>query len=133
MGVERNQRNEDNNNKDHTKDSVRIRHSGGSILVSRLEDMACNVSNDVGEQHRTCFHRREQMKYILEEHYGESVWTNKPMDEARHDNCMCWSCSSIKPGQPDNCQYAQALYKVCQEGGIATMVTRCREWKPREE
>jgi hypothetical protein len=68
---------------------------------------------------------------VLEEHYGEKVWTN-PIDKIRHDECMCWHCSKLKPAQEDNCEIAESLFGICQRFGIATMITRCKEWQPIE-
>ena len=50
----------------------------------------------------------------------------------RRAECLCLNCGNLKPGQPDNCQIAQALFEVCVRENVALAVTRCPIWKTKE-
>lgn len=61
----------------------------------------------------------------LEEHYGRVVWVNTDMEPLRKQECLCYNCERMKPGEPDHCQLAADFYEVCKRGGVAFIVTRC--------
>lgn len=60
-----------------------------------------------------------------EEHYGNMVWVNPTTEAIRREECLCLNCNKCKPGQPNHCHIAQALYEVCKRENIALAVTRC--------
>ena len=62
----------------------------------------------------------------LEEHYGVDVWTNKPIDNIRKEECLCLHCSK----QP-TCPIAKQLYEICKANDIAMCITRCKSWSPQ--
>lgn len=68
---------------------------------------------------------------LQEEHYGRNVWTNRLMDEARREHCLCLNCARMKPGEPDHCEIAQDLYAVSKTHDTAMMITRCPDWTPK--
>ncbi len=66
-----------------------------------------------------------------EEHYGHVVWVSPLLEEIRREECLCWNCSRLKPGQPDNCSIAESLYGICVRENVATPVTRCPKWESK--
>lgn len=64
-----------------------------------------------------------------ETHYGKEVWVNPTTESLRRDECLCLNCAKMKPGQPDHCPIAQALYEICKKGNIAMAITRCPVWE----
>ncbi len=68
----------------------------------------------------------------VEEHYGKRVFVNPTTEYIRRAECLCLNCGNLKPGQPDNCQIAQALFEVCVRENVALAVTRCPIWKTKE-
>jgi hypothetical protein len=64
---------------------------------------------------------------VLENHYGMDVWVSPLLEELRHSECLCFSCTKLVIGgkQEDNCRIASLLYAVCRETGIAAPVVRC--------
>jgi hypothetical protein len=57
------------------------------------------------------------------------VWVNPATESLRKDECLCFNCAKCKPGQPDHCPIAQALFEICKKGKVALAVTRCPEWE----
>ena len=76
--------------------------------------------------------RERRCKIVQEEHYGEDVWVNKDTEPLRHNNCLCLQCAKLRFSSGD-CPYAQGFYENCRRGNIALMVTRCRDWQPKEK
>lgn len=67
-------------------------------------------------------------KVVQEEHYGEMVRVSCLGESLRKENCLCLLCAYMK-----NCPFAKEFYENCKRGNIALMVTRCREWQPKEK
>jgi hypothetical protein len=65
-------------------------------------------------------------------HDGVTVWVNPTTEPIREAECLCFNCADLKPGQPDNCHIAQALYQICLRENVAFPVTRCPVWKPKD-
>lgn len=59
--------------------------------------------------------------------YGTEVFSNIEMDEIRKTECLCLNCHSM----PD-CRVAKDLYEMCHNCNIATMMTRCPGFFPKE-
>jgi hypothetical protein len=59
---------------------------------------------------------------VKENHYNTDVWVNTMTEGLRRDECLCLNCAAIQ----NQCKYAQEFFKLCKEGDIALMVTRCR-------
>ena len=57
--------------------------------------------------------------------YGVEVWCNSEMDKLRRENCLCLNCARMA-----NCVTASLLYELCKAENVATMMTRCPQWKP---
>jgi hypothetical protein len=76
---------------------------------------------------------RMRLRPIQEKHYGEVVWVNLTTERLRQDECLCLNCGKLKPGQPDNCQRAQAFYEICVQANIAIIITRCRDWDEKKK
>jgi hypothetical protein len=62
------------------------------------------------------------------EHHGAAVFVRKDLKGRHRDNCLCWSCDKLKPGQPNNCPIAQKLYGLCVEHNLVTPVYECPEF-----
>ena len=71
----------------------------------------------------------DHMTVEQQEHYGAKVWVNVPMDLLRRHQCLCLECKSLLLGE---CRTGTQLYKLCQERGVALMVTRCPIWVPQD-
>ena len=72
-----------------------------------------------------------QKKPKEEVHYGETVWVNPTTENLRRDECLCFNCDNMKPGEPDHCHIASAFYEVCKRENVALIVARCPLWKPK--
>ena len=70
---------------------------------------------------------QEERTLELQEHHGATCWTDVEMDAIRRNRHLCFSCDLR-----NNCQIADKLYDVCVRGDIATMVTRCKHFQPKE-
>lgn len=68
---------------------------------------------------------------VQEEHYGKLVWVNPTTESVRREECLCLNCGNMKPGSPDHCRVAQALYQICVNDNVALTITRCPIWKPK--
>lgn len=74
----------------------------------------------------------ERMRINVErqEHYGKWVWVNPDTESQRREKCLCLNCENMNTAEkPENCVLAHRLYKVCVDGDIALMVTRCLSYK----
>lgn len=80
-----------------------------------------------------CFRERNNMEAPVKvERYGQEVWETKKMSGLRKEHCMCYHCGSMKPGEVDHCQIAQAFYEICKKHGNAFILTRCGSWTVKE-
>lgn len=48
------------------------------------------------------------------------------------EHCLCYRCRHFKPGQPDNCPIAQAIYETCVEHNVVTPVYECPVYEEKE-
>ena len=64
--------------------------------------------------------------------YNDLVWESS-MDLQRQQCCLCFSCDRMKPGDPEHCEAAQKFYQVCVDYNCAFIMTRCRDWEPKEK
>lgn len=55
--------------------------------------------------------------------HGVDVVENQSTDELRRSECLCLNCANIL-----SCIYAKRLYGICVDGGMALMVTRCKNF-----
>lgn len=62
--------------------------------------------------------------------YGRNTLELPTADSLRKTDCLCLNCDRLKPGSPNNCPHAQALYEICKEIAGATFITRCSFWLP---
>jgi hypothetical protein len=60
-----------------------------------------------------------------EEHYGVNVCVNVRMDGMRKQECLCFNCDKCA----DKCERADELFELCKKYNLATMVTRCPEFR----
>lgn len=65
---------------------------------------------------------------VKEIHYGENVWVNTMTEGLRHEECLCLNCMEMQ----NMCTYATQFFKLCKEGNIALMVTRCKYFNQEE-
>lgn len=72
-------------------------------------------------------------KPILQQHHGVDVWVNPITEALRKEECLCFNCNKLKPGESDNCPKAKKLYKIAVEENVAMMVTRCSTWGPNKK
>ena len=72
-----------------------------------------------------------KQKPKMEVHYKAAVWVNPTTELIRREECFCWNCDNLKPGQPDNCVKAEKLYQICKNEDLALIVTRCPAWKEK--
>ena len=68
---------------------------------------------------------------VKEIRYGKDVMVNQEMDALRKTECLCLNCGNMKPGQPDHCQIAQAIYGICVKENVAMAITRCPVFQPK--
>jgi len=56
-------------------------------------------------------------------------------NQGKHkDNCLCYQrCRFFKPGAPDNCGIAQALYEFDVRNDIVTPVWECAMYRSMDE
>jgi len=60
------------------------------------------------------------------EHHGESVYVISELKGQHRKNCLCFNgCLKFKPGEPDNCPIAQAVYENCVKYNITTPMYEC--------
>ncbi len=66
---------------------------------------------------------------ITYEHHGATVSVQEENKGKHREHCLCFQgCSRFKPGTPDNCQIAQAVYHNCVEFNIVTPVWECPQY-----
>jgi len=61
-------------------------------------------------------------KYV---HHGKVVFVRKDLKGLHQKFCLCYQCARFKPGQPDNCEIAQAVFGNCVKFGIVTPLWEC--------
>jgi hypothetical protein len=64
-------------------------------------------------------------------HHEALVWVQSDLKGKHRDNCLCYSCDKMKPGEPDHCPIASRLYAVCKEFSLVTPVYECPEFSER--
>lgn len=67
-------------------------------------------------------------EYEKYEHHGKAVWVRADLKGKHREHCLCWSCDKMKPGQPDHCPIATALYATCVKFGVVTPVFECPDF-----
>jgi hypothetical protein len=66
-----------------------------------------------------------------EHKYGDgtkvaTVAVDETLKGTHRAHCLCWrDCARFKPGKPDNCKIAQALYELCCKYDLTTPVFEC--------
>lgn len=59
-------------------------------------------------------------------HHGQRVSVQYHLQGKHRAHCLCFQgCQRFKPGQPDNCEIAQATYENCVKFGTVTPVYEC--------
>ena len=64
------------------------------------------------------------------ESHGATVQSHLAMDALRKTECLCLNCSHLEP--PLGCVVATALYDLCVSNNLAIAVTRCQDFRPKE-
>jgi hypothetical protein len=67
-------------------------------------------------------------KYI---HHGVEVSVISELKGKHRQMCLCYACRFFKPGQPDNCDIAEANYAVCVKYNVVTPVWECPKYEPK--
>lgn len=63
-------------------------------------------------------------------HHGQSVSVIAAFKGKHREMCLCFrGCDFFKPGEPDNCQIAQANYEVCKTHGLVAPVMECPKFR----
>lgn len=57
------------------------------------------------------------------------VWVRTDLQGKHREHCLCWSCTKLKPGKPDNCPRAQELYEYCVRNDMTTPVWECPDFE----
>jgi hypothetical protein len=68
-----------------------------------------------------------------QDHYGRAVWVNPTTESLREQECLCFNCDRMKPGQDDHCLIATAFYGICRLTGTAFAMTRCPDFKLKRQ
>jgi hypothetical protein len=64
------------------------------------------------------------------EHHGALVSVQSLLKGRHREHCLCYQgCVRFKPGQPGNCEIAQALYENCVRFNIVTPVWECPKFE----
>lgn len=64
------------------------------------------------------------------EHHGALVSVQNLLKGRHREHCLCYQgCVHFKPGQPGNCEIAQALYDNCVRFNIVTPVWECPKFQ----
>lgn len=59
------------------------------------------------------------------EHLDPVVMLSEVVGKHR-DHCLCFNgCIHFKPGTPENCKIAQAIYETCVKYNVVTPVYEC--------
>jgi len=62
-------------------------------------------------------------------HHGTEVSVQSDLKGKHREHCLCFQgCVNFKPGSPDNCKIAAAVFKNCVEFNIVTPVWECPEF-----
>ena len=62
-------------------------------------------------------------------HHGTDVKVDAALKGKHREHCLCHQgCLNFKPGQPDHCQIAAALYDNCKRFHVVTPVWECPEY-----
>jgi len=65
-------------------------------------------------------------KFTTYEHHGTQVWVAKADKGQHREHCLCYSCKSFKPGEPENnCPIANMNYALCILEGMVLPVWEC--------
>lgn len=69
------------------------------------------------------------MKLETYNHHGCNVTVRSDLKGRHQEHCLCYApCEKFKPGQPDNCPIAQAVYENCVKFNIVTPMWECPEF-----
>lgn len=59
-------------------------------------------------------------------HHGTKVWVISDLKGKHRENCLCYlDCYYFRPGTPENCPIAQALYEFDVKHGVTTPMWEC--------
>lgn len=62
-------------------------------------------------------------------HHGRTVKVRHDLLGKHRAHCLCYQgCVFFKPGQPNNCPIAEAVFKNCKDHGIVSPVWECPEY-----
>lgn len=66
-------------------------------------------------------------------HHGVMVAVSPDLKGKHQQHCLCFdACAYFKPGQPENCNIAQAVYGNCVKFNIATPMWECPRYSRAE-
>ena len=68
-------------------------------------------------------------KYENQKHYGENVWVSLDIEKLRKTDCLCLSCDFLG----GKCPIAEHFYNYCIEYNLALAVTRCPNWRQKND
>jgi hypothetical protein len=64
------------------------------------------------------------------EHHGELVSVFSEVRGKHREFCLCFQgCARFKPGQPDNCEIAQATFENCVKYNTVTPMWECPKYE----
>ena len=67
------------------------------------------------------------------EHHGVEVSVFSHLKGTHRSACLCFSgCKRFRPGEPDNCQIADANYRLCVEYNIVAPVGECPKYEAQQ-
>ena len=67
-------------------------------------------------------------KYV---HHGVEVNVIAAQKGNHRNICLCFqNCKFFKPGQPDNCEIAQANYELCVKFNTVQPMLECPKYEP---
>lgn len=70
-------------------------------------------------------------KYV---HHGKEVSVLSDVKGLHRDNCLCFNgCKHFKPGEPDNCVIAEAVFSTCVKYNLVTPVYECPVYEQEEK
>lgn len=67
------------------------------------------------------------------EHHGGIVKVDARHKGRHREHCLCYHCDSFKPGEPDQCPIAQAIYENCVKFNVVTPVWECPEYQAKPD
>jgi hypothetical protein len=59
------------------------------------------------------------------------IFTNEVTEGLRSACNLCHGCTKFKPDSANNCEIAERLYCLSREETVATIVTRCGAFEPK--